>query len=190
MAQVRWAGARAAARQRHSLDARQDTKESFKVKAAHARHIALKMRQEELWQNPQACLDELGYNSQYPPQLSVSVTGHEEEHSCTMYQLSCSLTGCGATGPNDKDAASMEWHCQKRLCDLREFLHDPLKDAMEADYSVTFGDTPFARHGGLPGTTDRLRAWFLSLTTCMNTAGTLSPDLRATVLRFLETPID
>eukprot|EP00747_Dinoflagellata_sp_TGD_P032906 gnl/TRDRNA2_/TRDRNA2_136280_c0_seq3.p1 gnl/TRDRNA2_/TRDRNA2_136280_c0~~gnl/TRDRNA2_/TRDRNA2_136280_c0_seq3.p1 ORF type:complete len:204 (-),score=34.83 gnl/TRDRNA2_/TRDRNA2_136280_c0_seq3:56-667(-) len=114
--------------------------------------------------------------------LDVSVDGHVEKDGCTMYLLCCKLGHAEADG---RPAAS--WSCQKRLCDIREVLHDHVKDALGAAYHHRFGESPFARHGGLPGTTTRLQAWFKALATCMN-EGILEANLCAYVLRFLVTP--
>mmetsp|Transcript_81110 Transcript_81110/g.173474 ORF Transcript_81110/g.173474 Transcript_81110/m.173474 type:complete len:325 (-) Transcript_81110:55-1029(-) len=84
--------------------------------------------------------------------------------------------------------AGVTWTCSKRLCDLREDLHDEVKLRLGDAYPDHFGETPFARHGGMPGTTSRIRAWFGSLAACVN-EGVLEPSLLTYVLRILEAPI-
>merc|ERR1711957_150162 len=55
-------------------------------------------------------------------------------------------------------------------------------------YESHFAEAPFARHGGLPGTSTRLAAWLGALASCANN-GALDPELHAYVLRFLHAPV-
>ena len=54
----------------------------------------------------------------------------------------------------------MSWPYATRARRARDELHDPVKASMGDSYAQFFGATPFARRGGLPGTTERLRNWF------------------------------
>lgn len=117
------------------------------------------------------------------PELAVSVVGHDEEARCTMYHLQCTL---GAPFYEEEVAS---WQCKKRLCDIREELLVRVKKGLGEAYPAHFSETPFARHGGLPGTTARLREWFRTLSTCIN-SGALPLREHALVLRFLQTPLD
>merc|ERR1719247_3849379 len=85
--------------------------------------------------------------------LKVVVEGHAEEAQCTLYEMRCTLGTKGEPGYT-------QWRCRKRLCTLREDLHDPLKEALGPVYVAQFEETPFAKYGGLPGTTARLADWF------------------------------
>merc|ERR1711924_88808 len=67
-----------------------------------------------------------------------------------------------------KQVLPMQWICKKRLSNIRDNLHDPIKDCMFDLYAVHFGATPFAHHGAPPGTTGRLNAWLGSLAKCIN----------------------
>merc|ERR1712125_183564 len=104
--------------------------------------------------------------------------GHYEEYGCTMYEITCILKVEGMR--------RAMWFCNKRLCDLREHLHDVVHEALQDKYSTYFGASPFARHGGLPGTTARLTKWLASLAQCLN-QGVLS-DTCALILCFLCAP--
>lgn len=120
------------------------------------------------------------------PQLGINIDGHEEEDGHTYYMFSCTLrvTQAGGSGK----FSSTTWSCRHRLCDVRETLHDAFKAALgQQGYEASFGETPFARHGGPPGTTARLKAWFGSLASCMNN-GSLEPQVMVHVLRFLQAP--
>lgn len=94
-----------------------------------------------------------------PSKLSVQVTGHEEDEGSTWYQLQCSSTPSGCEQVN--------WCTRMRLCKIRECMHHPVKEALADLYPQYFADTPFARRGGLPGSTARLQAWFASLGKCI-----------------------
>lgn len=86
------------------------------------------------------------------------------------------------------ESSGRAWRCGRRLCDIRENLHDVLVHEMGREaYSLIFAATPFARHGGLPGTTDRLRRWFQTLASSIND-GRLEPRLCALALAFLGAP--
>eukprot|EP00747_Dinoflagellata_sp_TGD_P207037 gnl/TRDRNA2_/TRDRNA2_80651_c0_seq2.p1 gnl/TRDRNA2_/TRDRNA2_80651_c0~~gnl/TRDRNA2_/TRDRNA2_80651_c0_seq2.p1 ORF type:complete len:200 (-),score=37.54 gnl/TRDRNA2_/TRDRNA2_80651_c0_seq2:43-642(-) len=128
-------------------------------------------------ETPEEYLQTVGYNPGFPKGLlDICVERHAEVDGHTTYMLTC--TFC---------ATSDTWVCKKRLCEIRGQLHDPLKKLLRDSYGKSFGETPFAHHGGVPGTTARLHAWFGSLATLMN-SGTLEPYIVAMVMRFLETP--
>lgn len=113
------------------------------------------------------------------PQLYVRIHGHSEIDGHTFYQLQCGLLLCGSR--------ILEWMAPRRLLSLREGLHDPLKTTLGSDYVQHFAGAPFARRGGLPGTTQRLQAWFGALAEATN-SGRCSPGVVAFVLQFLDTP--
>lgn len=148
-----------------------------------------------------------GYNraaSTPNPRLQITVEGHEEDFGHTWYIINITVDRSVVQVPNqqevgeeksadnetavEKGVEDIEWVVKKRLCDLREELHDRVKERMGPAYSAYFDGTPFARHGGLPGTTARLRAWLASLAECSN-KGALNADILAFVLRFLDAPV-
>jgi len=181
MAQVRWAGARAAARVRHSSDARKKCIGELQQDIARAQRDTEKEKRDRQWKNPIECLAQLGYGQGHElPRLAISVEGHHEEHGCTMYGIDVSLSQKGGV---------TTWHTTKRLCDLREQIHDPVKDVLgEEAYPMHFGETPFAHFGGVPGTTERLRYWLQALGSCIN-QGALDIKMIGVVLNFLEAPM-
>merc|ERR1719183_767873 len=81
----------------------------------------------------------------------------------------------------------MEWRIQRRLCQLREDLHDFVKSELGKSYNDLFSETPFARSGGLKGTTARLTKWLEKLSFCINQL-LVGPLLVAFVLSFFEAP--
>eukprot|EP00930_Biecheleria_cincta_P042499 TRINITY_DN29247_c0_g1_i2.p1 TRINITY_DN29247_c0_g1~~TRINITY_DN29247_c0_g1_i2.p1 ORF type:complete len:213 (-),score=39.52 TRINITY_DN29247_c0_g1_i2:73-711(-) len=116
------------------------------------------------------------------PELSLGVAGHCEEDGHTMYEISCALR------PAEQKFSPTVWSCKRRLCHLREGLHDKVKDSLGEAYAAHFADAPFARRGGMPGTTARLGTWLGVLARCLST-GVLPADCCAQVLRFLDAPI-
>eukprot|EP00929_Paragymnodinium_shiwhaense_P061698 TRINITY_DN3083_c2_g1_i1.p1 TRINITY_DN3083_c2_g1~~TRINITY_DN3083_c2_g1_i1.p1 ORF type:complete len:506 (-),score=117.75 TRINITY_DN3083_c2_g1_i1:98-1579(-) len=114
--------------------------------------------------------------------LSCFVIGHIEEDGHTLYEMSCVLRPDNGGGP------PIVWNCRARLRELRTFLHDHVKEYLGPLYAASFNEAPFARHGGLPGTSSRLNAWFAKLATLLN-GGALPPSLHAHVLCFLDTPL-
>eukprot|EP00929_Paragymnodinium_shiwhaense_P073488 TRINITY_DN37461_c0_g1_i1.p1 TRINITY_DN37461_c0_g1~~TRINITY_DN37461_c0_g1_i1.p1 ORF type:complete len:219 (+),score=47.27 TRINITY_DN37461_c0_g1_i1:61-717(+) len=114
-------------------------------------------------------------------QLQLEMLGHQEEHRCTYYEIRCTLRGTG-------ERQGIEWQCKKRLCEIREELYDLVYSGMgPADYQSAFAETPFARRGGLPGTTARLTLWLETLATHIN-LGFLQAEL-AILLLALSAPL-
>lgn len=109
--------------------------------------------------NVDAMLCAIALELSVPSKLSVQVTGHEEDEGSTWYQLQCSSTPSGCEQVN--------WCTRMRLCKVRECIHHPVKEALADLYPQYFADTPFARRGGLPGSTARLQAWFASVGKCI-----------------------
>merc|ERR1719183_3201169 len=81
----------------------------------------------------------------------------------------------------------MEWRIQRRLCQLREDLHDFVKSELGKSYNDLFSETPFARCGGMKGTTARLTKWLEKLSYCINQL-LVGPLLVALVLSFFDAP--
>eukprot|EP00929_Paragymnodinium_shiwhaense_P087138 TRINITY_DN47420_c0_g1_i2.p1 TRINITY_DN47420_c0_g1~~TRINITY_DN47420_c0_g1_i2.p1 ORF type:complete len:300 (+),score=95.99 TRINITY_DN47420_c0_g1_i2:103-1002(+) len=116
------------------------------------------------------------------PLLQIQVTGHEEKEKHTWYSLQC----CLQLPMGDR---KLEWLVSRRLSQMREELHDPVKLQMLPDlYSQHFGKTPFAHRGGLPGTTARLKSWFNALGDCISTTRDCTPSTVGLTLRFLDPP--
>jgi len=114
------------------------------------------------------------------PRLTIWVNGHREIDRHTFYSVQCSLVLCGSL--------LVEWEAPRRLLQIRECLHAPLKVSFgTGKYYRHFGNAPFARRGGVWGTTGRLKAWFAALTRAIN-SGALTPGEVAFVLQFLDTP--
>eukprot|EP00418_Pyrodinium_bahamense_P034041 CAMPEP_0179137234 /NCGR_PEP_ID=MMETSP0796-20121207/65457_1 /TAXON_ID=73915 /ORGANISM="Pyrodinium bahamense, Strain pbaha01" /LENGTH=252 /DNA_ID=CAMNT_0020836403 /DNA_START=30 /DNA_END=785 /DNA_ORIENTATION=+ len=111
------------------------------------------------------------------PVLEVQVLGHRAVDLHRMYLLQCSLELGGA--------GLLRWVAPRRLLDLREDLHDRVKLALgDKVYEHFFAGAPFARRGGPPGTTGRLRGWTAALAACINVGGA-SPCATAMALKFL-----
>eukprot|EP00444_Apocalathium_aciculiferum_P001701 CAMPEP_0183399272 /NCGR_PEP_ID=MMETSP0370-20130417/11824_1 /TAXON_ID=268820 /ORGANISM="Peridinium aciculiferum, Strain PAER-2" /LENGTH=327 /DNA_ID=CAMNT_0025580401 /DNA_START=18 /DNA_END=1001 /DNA_ORIENTATION=- len=130
---------------------------------------------------------------------SAEAPGHEEHGGHTWYMIDCHVEGLseaalvlqGQRGRSHQtwrlEDREMKWRSPRRLVQLRECLHDPVKDSLGDDYPRYFGETPFAKHGAPRGTTQRLAAWLAKLTELVN-AGTLPPNLLARTLVFLHGP--
>mmetsp|Transcript_90543 Transcript_90543/g.141970 ORF Transcript_90543/g.141970 Transcript_90543/m.141970 type:complete len:203 (+) Transcript_90543:45-653(+) len=183
MSLAKFAGGRAASRQRHRAEAQQDTCKKLADEQAERErqsHEAYLVSLEAL--DPLDYLQRLSYNPEVCNLLlAVVLDGHSEEHKCTWYNFQCTLGSRGQDG-------YMSWRCKKRLCDLREHLHDPVKKALGPVYTRRFEETPFAKYGGLPGTTSRLADWFRTLSGIIN-HGLAEVPLTVLVFRFLGTPV-
>jgi len=92
----------------------------------------------------------------------------------------CSL-GCPWSGTR------LQWQAKWRLVHLRKFLHGPVKSVLGPAYGRFFARAPFARKGGLPGTTSRLDAWCKALAHCINLRA-CPPGLVWLTLSFLQVP--
>lgn len=115
------------------------------------------------------------------PHLIIVVVGHEEIDGHTQYHIRCTL--CNAKPDTTPPSV---WGCWRRLRELRD-LHDIVKQTLGETYSSVFGETPFARHGGFPGTTARLHAWLGTLASCIN-SGRFSSEGCSQALRMLGAP--
>lgn len=111
------------------------------------------------------------------PMLRLGVQGHEaEQHRFYAVDVQLQLGGKGQV---------MQWRAPRRLTELRNGLHDPVKRALgPQEYDRFFGRSPFARSGRPPGTTARLDAWCAALADCVN-AGGAPPAVLAQVVQFL-----
>lgn len=155
--------------------ARPRTRESHRD--AVARRAAKDDHQRYLWR--------FGFGRGGPdPVLQICASGHIEEDGHTRYLLDLSLRPSAQGG----SVASCSWRCKRRLAELREYLHDPVKEAMGAEYQTHFADCHFAHRGAPPGTTARLDGWLSALAACVS-RGVLTPPLCASVLRALDAPV-
>lgn len=166
---------------RRSSKCSQSTRDSIQSEEHHRlmEHIGDSRRY--LWK--------FGYFRDTQPELSIHVTEHDG--SCSWlsssedqtYDLQCKLKSTFSRGER-----MAEWTCQKSLSELRSKLHDHVKKELGTDYKTHFQDTRFAHHGGLPGTTKRLDAWFKTLANVAN-EGHLKNDLLAVFLDQLQAPV-
>mmetsp|Transcript_55254 Transcript_55254/g.103594 ORF Transcript_55254/g.103594 Transcript_55254/m.103594 type:complete len:412 (-) Transcript_55254:192-1427(-) len=133
------------------------------------------------------------------PDIRLDVEEHMEQAGNTWYVIKCGLnftplgeqlwTSCTDGGVGALPAESLQWQAPRRLQQLRGDLHDRLKYFMEEDfYAKVFEQTPFARHGGLPGTTARLQAWLARLAKAINSKE-VPPQAVAITLLFLHAPL-
>lgn len=114
-----------------------------------------------------------------PTKLYLKASGHIEARGHTFYLVSCSL--------RIPDHSPLDWEVARRLRDLREQLHDPVKLMLDKVYKWHFRGAHFAPRGGLPGTTSRLQSWLCALADCIN-KNEASPRVVALVLSFLRAP--
>lgn len=166
---------------RRSSKCSQSTRDSIQSEEHHRlmEHIGDSRRY--LWK--------FGYFRDTQPELSIHVTEHDGSRSWLSssedqtYDLQCKLKSTFSRGER-----MAEWTCQKSLSELRSKLHDHVKKELGTDYKTHFQDTRFAHHGGLPGTTKRLDAWFKTLANVAN-EGHLKNDLLAVFLDQLQAPV-
>eukprot|EP00746_Dinoflagellata_sp_MGD_P069874 gnl/MRDRNA2_/MRDRNA2_28589_c0_seq1.p1 gnl/MRDRNA2_/MRDRNA2_28589_c0~~gnl/MRDRNA2_/MRDRNA2_28589_c0_seq1.p1 ORF type:complete len:527 (+),score=76.84 gnl/MRDRNA2_/MRDRNA2_28589_c0_seq1:111-1583(+) len=116
------------------------------------------------------------------PRLEIQVHGHNEMSAHTWYNIQCVLIRPGM--------ASADWHTSKRLMQLREGLRNMLRAELGKEkMEELFASTPFARRGGLPGTTALLTTWCQKLAELIST-GEIPLPVVAGVMRFLDAPED
>jgi len=115
------------------------------------------------------------------PVLRLALGGHSERQKHTYYDIQCTFTA-------RKPTLRLDWNVQRRLTQLRDEFHDMVKEGLGKDYATVFAQAPFARRGGLAGTTGRLQVWLETLATCVNEES-LSPDLVAKILQYLDAPL-
>ena len=148
--------------------------------------------EEQPTEDPRRFLWRFGYfRGTEQPELLVDVTGHTDQPNSSWlpgqekeeYSLSCKLKWDSPT-----DSRVLEWKTKMKLTGMRSRLHDNVKKEMGAEYGEHFQDTRFAHHGGVPGTTTRLRKWFQTLSGLAN-QGHLKTELLALLLQELEIPI-
>merc|ERR1712107_767688 len=126
-------------------------------------------------------------NSESAPNFQLELEGHEERAGHTWYFVRCKLQDSARWPTARSDEAEEHvWTAPRRLQQLRCDLHDRLKnydcDEEETYYSI-FGETPFARIGGVPGTSARLTAWLRSLAHAISNLQ-VSPAVVAYTLLF------
>lgn len=142
-------------------------------------------------------LEEFGFPARsdaewrWPPvaggvELDLRLEGRISAAGYTWYLIECALHA--PTKRPRPFARRLEWPAPRTLAQLRAQLHDAVKLWMgEANYAAAFAGAPFARRGGPPGTTGRLRAWLERLAEVVS-AGRAPPLVAALVLEFLAVP--
>jgi len=115
------------------------------------------------------------------PKFLVRVSGHEEFEKHTYYSMSCEVKLPGQA------VAAMRWQLRRRLWHLRAGLHDPVKTDLGVFYAKSFGQSRFARYGGLPGTTHRLDEWCQALARCIGDRD-VTPVVAAAIFKVLGAP--
>eukprot|EP00747_Dinoflagellata_sp_TGD_P194884 gnl/TRDRNA2_/TRDRNA2_62842_c0_seq1.p1 gnl/TRDRNA2_/TRDRNA2_62842_c0~~gnl/TRDRNA2_/TRDRNA2_62842_c0_seq1.p1 ORF type:complete len:248 (+),score=28.26 gnl/TRDRNA2_/TRDRNA2_62842_c0_seq1:2-745(+) len=116
-------------------------------------------------------------SSRMNPQLHITLKGHEILDLHRVYNLDVSLKLEGA--------GQVKWLAPRRLKELKEGWHGPMKELIgQENYSAIFGETPFARMGGVPGTSSRLTNWCASFTHATNELR-LPPLQVARTLKFI-----
>jgi len=115
------------------------------------------------------------------PQVELAVETHEKSSGGTLYTLSCRISS--------RRQERAQWRVKRTLAELREGMHEVVKNHLARSYSDVFYDAPFAMRHGPPGTTGRLQAWMERLTARMN-EGVDPPALLAKILEFLDIPKD
>jgi len=155
--------------------------------AAYLRTFGYQAASLEKWRSiPSAAVQELRSE---PLELRLSIveeggleSPHVEQGGCTWYRVDCVL------GPvPGKQRQLVAWRAPRRLFDLRDSLHDSVKEMFAEAYATHFAATPFARFGAPRGTTARLREWLGTLARLIND-GKASPAVTARTLKFFQAP--
>lgn len=116
------------------------------------------------------------------PALTLHVCGHTKVDGHMFYDVKCALAE-----PGNWHSPYLSWRSLRRLCHLREGLHDPVKRSLGTAYREVFGNASFASSLHLPGTSARLNSWFQKLSGCLNRKE-MSPALTAAALQLLGAP--
>jgi len=109
---------------------------------------------------------------------------HKEHAGHTWYLVRCKMY----QDLNDSELKGGEkpfksWCAPRRLHQMRDSFHDPIKELFGIAYSGHFGNAHFARHGAPMGTSCRLRDWLSTLAQVIN-SGLATPDVVALTLMF------
>eukprot|EP00929_Paragymnodinium_shiwhaense_P122934 TRINITY_DN9625_c0_g1_i2.p1 TRINITY_DN9625_c0_g1~~TRINITY_DN9625_c0_g1_i2.p1 ORF type:complete len:257 (+),score=32.90 TRINITY_DN9625_c0_g1_i2:77-847(+) len=132
----------------------------------------------------------------FRPVITLGVTGHDEIvsdalESHTNYHIDATFSIWSFKNAREPPA---RWRISRRLCWLRVEVHDQVKSMMQdmkgtsfEDYPTFFKDCNFAHHGGLPGTTKKLDAWFRRLAEGVNKR-IVPPRVAAVLMNQLRTP--
>lgn len=118
------------------------------------------------------------------PQLDLQVDGHISKAGHTWYNVKCKISGM----QNGCGADTIEWVSPRRLVQLRLDLHHNVRHELRDVYDQHFHQTRFAKLGGPPGTTARLRDWLGTLASCIN-QGIAQPCVATLVLAFFHAPV-
>lgn len=116
------------------------------------------------------------------PVLSLQVCGHSKVDGHMFYDVKCTLAE-----PGRWHSPYLSWRSLRRLCHLREGLHDRVKQTLGTAYRDVFANSPFASSLHLPGTSARLNSWFQKLSACLNRKE-MPPSLAAAALQLLGAP--
>eukprot|EP00929_Paragymnodinium_shiwhaense_P058444 TRINITY_DN29264_c0_g1_i1.p1 TRINITY_DN29264_c0_g1~~TRINITY_DN29264_c0_g1_i1.p1 ORF type:complete len:362 (-),score=58.49 TRINITY_DN29264_c0_g1_i1:370-1455(-) len=131
--------------------------------------------------------------------------GHQEHAGYTWYFVDCELvqgssmddwlsmniadeeqnvSGTWLESASIGSGRRLAWRAPRRLAQIRESLHDPVRQTLDDDeYEEVFADAPFALRGGWPGTTARLCHWLSTLACAINCGG-VPPSIAALTLLF------
>jgi hypothetical protein len=123
--------------------------------------------------------------SEHGPQLELRLDGHTQQAGHTWYHVKCKLSRVDTNAGTD----CFEWVAPRRLVQLRVDLHHRVKDKLGfLQYDDQFSDCRFAKLGGPPGTTARLKSWLDKLAVVVN-KGIARPDIVMLVLVFFSVPL-
>jgi hypothetical protein len=125
------------------------------------------------------------------PELRIVLGGHSEqstEYSAAKYLVRHTYYSIQFHFSCEKPPLRLEWNVQRRLAQLREELHDIVKEELGKEYATVFAQAPFAKRGGPAGTTGRLQTWLQALAACVNEQS-MPPGLVAKVLQYFGAPL-
>jgi len=124
-----------------------------------------------------------GAPSKAGTQIKFEVDGHIGRAGHTWYNVRTKLSRA-----HNGSAEVLEWVSPRRLVQLRLDLHHRIRQTLGTTYDEHFKETRFAKFGGPPGTTARLKSWFTTLASCIN-KGIAPPSVVIVTLIFLSAPL-
>lgn len=113
------------------------------------------------------------------PELSLQVHGHKKVGGYVYYDIECELAELGQW-----QSPLRKWTATRRLGQLREGLHNPVKNELGSEYRTKFQGTHFAHKVAVRGTTSRLDGWCRKLAGCLNNKE-LPPVVASIALQLL-----
>jgi hypothetical protein len=137
---------------------------------------------------PEGCCQWSTRPAELEPQLTLEVRDIQQKAGHTWYIVNCQFSHARMFGNDSESVTVARWMAPRRMWQLRNWLHNPIKGKLSDIYPKCFRDSPFARHGvHRPSSQQRLQAWFASLCYMINSQEA-PPWAVALTVEFLQAP--